>query len=481
RDPEAAAATQVSRLVAHFCRHGLQTLCFVVSRRTAEMVGRLIHGQWPDLPVASYRAGYLAEDRRRIESDLAAGRLRGVISTSALELGIDVGGLDCIVTFGWPRTLASFWQQAGRAGRKLQDSLVLFIGFGDAIDQYLLRHPAIILKRDFENAVVDLANPYIIKGHLLCAASESPLREAELGPAHRDLLGELEQELLVSRGPVGWTYTGRDRPQEKVQLDAIEEHSVDVICAGRVLETIDRNRARREAYPGAVLLHMGETYVVRSLDLNAARAEAEAAEVDYHTAVMQREELRVLQTIEQREAAPGFRLSLGRLQVTARFPGYQVKKGGRLVSTHPLDLPPVEFPTVGLWLEIGRETRPALARSGLGFDGGLHGTEHGLIGLAPLVAMCDPMDIGGSSYPLFPGTGAPTIFIYDGYENGVGISEKLFSEFGRLSRTAFELVRDCGCDSGCPACILSPRCGDNNQPMDKPATLEFLRLLSAAS
>jgi DEAD/DEAH box helicase domain-containing protein len=419
-----------------------------------------------------------------------------VVTTSALELGIDVGGLDAIVTFGWPRTLASFWQQAGRAGRKLQDSLVVFVGFADALDQYLLRHPEVILQRDFESAVVDLTNPYVVKGHLLCAASESPLREEELGPAHRALIEELERDLLLSRIPApqpvaarpspidnrqseivgssAWVYTGRDRPQEKVQLEAIEEHSVDILCSGRVLETVDRTRARREAHPGAVLLHMGETYLVKSLDLEAGRAEAEAAPVDYYTSVIQREESRLLETLEQREPSPGFRLSLGRLQVTERFTGYQVKRGDRVVSTHSLSLPPVEFPTVGLWLEI---LLPPASDSSLVSAGGLHGAEHALIGLAPLVAMCDPMDIGGTSYSFFPDTRSPTVLIYDGYENGIGISEKLFAEFDRLSRTAFELVRDCGCDNGCPACILSPRCGDNNKPMDKPAALALLRQL----
>lgn len=484
-DPETPATIQLGRLLAHLGRHRLQTLCFVVARRTAELVGRWLREQHPELPVASYRAGYLAEDRRRIESDLAAGRLGAVIATSALELGIDVGGLDAITIFGWPRSLASFWQQAGRAGRQLQDALIVFVGFADALDQYLLRHPEAILRRGFESAAVDLTNPNIVKGHLLCAASESPLRASELGPGHSALVAELEAELLLRRipppspdaGAAAWIYSGLDRPQERVQLEAIEEHSVDIISRGRVLETIDRSRARREAHPGAVLLHMGETYLVKSLDLAAGRAEAEPAEVDYYTSVLQREELHLVATAERRQLRPGLTLSFGRLRVTASYPGYQVKKGGRVVSTHALDLPPTEFPTVGLWLEIGPEVRAELVAHGHAFAGGLHGVEHGLISLAPLLAMCDPMDIGGLSYPLFPETGTTAIFIYDGYEDGIGISEKLHERFAELARTTMELVRDCGCDNGCPACILSPRCGDANQPMDKAATLALLRII----
>ncbi|MEO0085584.1 MAG: DEAD/DEAH box helicase, partial [candidate division WOR-3 bacterium] len=290
-DPETSAYTQVSRLVAHLCRFDLQTLCFVVSRRAAELISRWIREQTPDLPVAAYRAGYLPEDRRAIEADFAAGRLRGVVSTEALELGINVGSLDAIVTFGWPHTLASFWQQAGRAGRRLQDSLVVFVAFADALDQFLLRHPERILDRHFESAVVDLTNPYILKGHLACAASETPLRDEELDAVTAPLARELEQAVILRRTPAGLVYSGTDRPHERVQLDAIEAHSIEVVCEGRVIETIDRSRAFREAYPGAVMLHMGETYLVKSLDLKAGRAEVEPAEVDWFTQVVQHEEL----------------------------------------------------------------------------------------------------------------------------------------------------------------------------------------------
>lgn len=468
-DPATSAYTQVSRLVAHLCRFDLQTLCFVVSRRAAELIARWIHHQNPELPVAAYRAGYLPEDRRSIEADFAQGRLRGVVSTDALELGINIGGLDAVVTFGWPRTLASFWQQAGRAGRRLQDSLVVFVAFADALDQYLVRHPERILDRNFESAVIDLANPYILKGHLACAASELPLRDDELAGELEPLARELEQAVVLRRTPAGMVYSGTDRPHEKVQLEAIEAHSIAVVCAGRVIETIDRARAFRETYPGAIMLHMGETYLVKSLDLAAGRAEVEPAAADYYTQVIQHEELKVIARLAGRSPAAGVELALGRVRVTERFPGFRVKKGDRLVGTHPLSLPEVEFPTVGLWLSFADSDLPA---------GTLHAAEHALIGLAPLVAMCDPMDIGGTSYPAFPESGRPAIFIYDGFEHGIGIAEKLFAEFDRLAEVAHQLVRDCPCDSGCPACIISPRCGDSNQPLDKRGAARLLRRLA---
>jgi len=479
-EPDLSIHVQTQYLVAHFAKAGLQTVCFVPSRRLAELISRWVKEQTPELAVSPYRAGYVPEDRRQIEAGLSSGALRGVVSTEALELGIDVGGLDCIIIAGFPGTFASFWQQAGRAGRKLRDSLVVFIGYADALNQYLLRNPALILERGFEAAVIDLANPYIIKGHLTCAASELPLRAEEVTAAQAPLVKALEDELTLRRTPSGWIYAGRARPQEEVALEAIEESAIEVVADGRVIETMDRTRACREAYPGAVLLHQGETFLVKSLDLAQQRAEVERKDVDFHTQVIQREEMRLLECRSQRTLSPGCTLSLGRLEVTATYTGYRVKKYDQLLATHPLDLPPIKFPTVGIWLQFAGETATELQEGGGDFTGGLHAAEHALIALAPLVAMCDPRDIGGGSYRWFPDTRLPTILIYDGYKDGIGISEKLYSEFDRLSRVARDLVVQCGCERGCPACVLSPRCGDANEPIDKQTAVEILNRLQPA-
>jgi DEAD/DEAH box helicase domain-containing protein len=471
---------QTQHLVAHFAGAGLQTVCFVPSRRLAELISRWVKEHTPELAVSPYRAGYVPEDRRQIEAGLSSGALRGVVSTEALELGIDIGGLDCIIIAGFPGTFASFWQQAGRAGRKLQDSVVVFVGYADALNQYLLRNPALILERGFEAAVIDLANPYIIKGHLTCAASELPLRAEEVTETQAPLVKALEDELILRRTPSGWIYAGRARPQEEVALEAIEESAVEVVADGRVIETMDRTRACREAYPGAVLLHQGETFLVKSLDLAQQRAEVERKDVDFHTQVIQREEMRLLECRSQRTLSPGCTLSLGRLEVTATYTGYRVKKYDQLLATHPLDLPPIKFPTVGIWLQFAGETATQLQEGGGDFTGGLHAAEHALIALAPLVAMCDPRDIGGGSYRWFPDTRLPTILIYDGYKDGIGISEKLYSEFDRLSRVARDLVVQCGCEKGCPACVLSPRCGDANEPIDKQSAVAILGRLQPA-
>ncbi len=496
--PHAAAR----HLLEHFTRAGFQTLCFVPSRRLVELISRGIGDRAPGAAVAPYRAGYLPEDRRRIEADLSAGELRGVVSTDALELGIDIGGLDCIIIASYPGTLASFWQQAGRAGRKLQDSVIVFVGFAGGLDGYLMRHPEIILARGFESAAVDLNNPYILKGHLACAAAELPLKEEEIGlneearqnitegggdsaggaparsPDLTSLVRELEADRLLRRTPVGWVYIGRDRPQDRVRLEAIEERRVEVICGGAVIETLDYTRALREAHPGAVFLHQGETFLVGSLDLDNLRAEVERRPVDYLTSAIQHEELRVIATDAERALTANCTLALGRVRATYRYTGYKVTRFDQVLSTHPLDLPAVEFPTVGLWLTLSGAVRAEVEARGCDFTGALHGAEHALIALAPLVAMCDPTDIGGSSYPVFPDTGLPTIVIYDGYEGGIGISEKLFAEFDRLSRITRGMIEECGCDDGCPACVLSARCGDGNLPMDKRGAQDLLRLIA---
>jgi DEAD/DEAH box helicase domain-containing protein len=478
-DPQSSFHAQVRELVAHFTGAGFQTLCFVQSRRTAELISHWMKQNAPALAVSPYRAGYVPEDRRRIEAELSSGARRGVVSTDALELGIDVGGLDCVIIAGYPGSLASFWQQAGRAGRKLQDSVAVFIGYADALNQYLLRHPEVVMARNFESAVVDLANPYILSGHLACAASELPLREPEVPAEHAPILKGLEDKLVLRRTPVGWIFAGTKRPQEEVTLDAIKEHAVEVVCDGRVLETLDLTRAYREAYPGAVLFHQGETYLVRSLDLKARRAEVEKRAVDFHTQVIQHEDLKLIETLKERKLGDAATLKLGRLRVTERFTGFRVKRFDQLISTHPLELPAVEFPTVGAWIEFAPGLAAEVESAGLGFFGGMHGAEHALLSIAPLVAMCDPRDIGGVSYLVFPETRLATIFVYDGYEDGIGISEKLYAEFDRLARVTGDLVAECGCDDGCPACILSPRCGDANEVMDKRAAVAILRRLAA--
>jgi DEAD/DEAH box helicase domain-containing protein len=474
---ETSIHLQTQQLVAYFAEAGFQTVCFVQSRRLAELISRWVKEHAPELAVSPYRAGYIPEDRRAIEAGLSSGALRGVVSTDALELGIDIGSLDCIVIAGYPGSLASFWQQAGRAGRKLQDSVVVFIGYADALNQYLLRNPALILERGFEAAVIDLTNPYIISGHLACAASELPLRKEEVGELERPAVKALEEKLVLRPTPVGWIYAGRARPQEEVALETIEESAIEIVGDGRVIETMDKTRACREAYPGAVLLHQGETYVVKTLDLEQQRAEVERKDVDFHTQVITREEMRLLETQQQRILNPGITLSLGRLEVTATYTGYRVKKYDQLLATHPLSLPPVKFPTVGIWLVFSGEAALKLQEQNSDFTGGLHATEHALIALAPLIAMCDPRDIGGGSYRVFPDTMLPTILVYDGYEHGIGISEKLYAEFDRLSRVTRDMVTQCGCEKGCPACVLSPRCGDANEPIDKQTAITILSSL----
>jgi DEAD/DEAH box helicase domain-containing protein len=461
---------------------GLQTLCFTGSRRLAELVARWAReGNGHSLPgwehrIAPYRAGFLPEERRLIEQQLKEGSLQGVVSTNALELGVDIGGMDAVIISGFPGTVISTWQQAGRAGRRAGDSLSILVGFQNPLDQYFMHHPQSFFSRPMEHAIVDETNPYITSGHLLCAAAELPVvaeRDRQyFGETMNVTLRSLEQCHLVRETPRGWVYTGRGRAVDAVALGAISSCSFRVVCEGKLLETLDRSQAFREGHTGAVLLHGGETYLVKELNLEERVVRVRKAEVDYYTEPLRSVDL-TIQSEEKRVWFGDILLSFGKVHVTEQYTGYRIIHRNGTVAREGLNLPPIQFETEAFWFTLPERVMASVA--GRDGGGGLHGMEHALIGMMPFHVMCDRWDIGGLSTPCFPSTGMPTVFVYDGCEGGIGLCEKGFDRFEPLVHTALELVQDCPCSEGCPSCIFSPKCGNENRPLDKDATRILLQ------
>lgn len=461
-------------------RSGLQTICFTASRRMAELVARWskeeLYESSPALAsrIASYRAGYLPEERREIERLLRSGEILGVTSTNALELGIDVGSLDCVIISGYPGTIISTWQQAGRAGRTTDDSIVFLVAFQNPLDQYFMRHPEDFFSRSPEYAIIDLENPYISLGHLLCSSAELPLTDEDesLFEFYEQGKDSLRERGMIRETPLGMVYAGRGRPVAGVKLNSISDKRVNVLHKGLLLETMDINKAYNEAHEGAILLHRGETYLVDELDLTEMRAEVHKVDVDYYTQPMKTVDISVEEVLSERQE--GLHVSSGSVRVTEYYSHYRVKSYDSVIDVKSLDLPPLNFPSVGFWFTLPEEVVEGLDEEGLDLAGGIHAVEHAMIAMSPVYAICDRWDLGGVSTPYHLDTGEPTVFIYDSYEGGIGISEKLYGIIDDLVTTTLKLIKDCQCSEGCPSCIYSPKCGNDNQPLDKKAAIYIL-------
>jgi DEAD/DEAH box helicase domain-containing protein len=465
---------------------GLQTLCFTGSRRLAELISQWSREELrPALPswadqITAYRAGYLPEERRMIENRLKEGKVRGVVSTNALELGVDIGSLDAVVISGFPGTLISTWQQSGRAGRGLQDSMAVLVGFQNPLDQYFMRHPTAFFSGSMEHAIVDQSNPYITTGHILCAAAELPIlpeRDRAFFGDGIDMLPGLQDCRLVRETSRGWIYAGRGKAADAVSLGTLSADTFRVVDEGTTLETMNRSQAFREGHQGAVILHGGETYLVKELDLEAKVVRVKAADIDYYTESIRSTDLTVIAD-ERQIHVSDFILHFGEVEVMEHYVAYRIVRGNTVIGNAPLDLPPLRFRTKALWFTVPDRMIRKIEERGGTVDGGLHGAEHVLIGVMPFFVMCDRWDLGGLSTPLHPSTGAPMIFIYDGCEGGIGLAEKACELMEPILDTATSLVRDCPCEDGCPSCIYSPKCGNDNQPLDKGSALILLEELS---
>ena len=461
----------------------LQTLCFTTSRQMAELITRWTKEELakksksPNI-VTAYRAGYLPQERRDIENRLKNKDLIGVVSTNALELGIDIGSLDSVIISGYPGTVISTWQQAGRAGRTSSDSLVTLVAFQNPLDQYFMKHPDDFFGRPHEQAIIDLHNQYISLGHIMCASSELPITEADK-QFFPELLPEsikaLEKENLIRKTQRGWVYSGTARTTEVVGLESLSHQTVTVTCNGNLLETLTLNKAYEEAHAGAVLLHQGQTYIAEELDLKQLVAKVRQENVNYYTEALKDVDVSIKKTLEEKNY--GVKVGLGELATTEVYHTYVTKTYDEVVKRTPLSLPPLSFSTVGLWFIVPDAIREEIEAQGLDFAGGIHAVEHAMIGMSPIFAMCDRWDIGGLSTPLHPDTGEATIFIYDGFEGGIGISENLYSNIKPLWEKTLQLIDNCECQDGCPSCIYSPKCGNENKPLDKEAASLILKEL----
>ena len=478
----ASALGEASRLMAQLVERGLRTLCFAKSRKSAELIHRFtldrLGHEWRDR-LSPYRAGYTPAQRRDIERRLSAGELLGVSATDALELGIDIGLLDCVISTGFPGTVASLRQQWGRAGRR-GHGLAVLVASEDALDQYFMREPETLLERRVEAAILDHTNPRVLDGHVLSAAFEAPLDDAD-----RAVLGDaaLERAAVLpelKRTPAGYVWGGRDYPAARVPLRSTSPDSFSVVdtTSGAVLGLVERERAYSTVHEGAVYLHMGEAYRVAELDLDARQALVSPFSGDIYTQP-KKDTMTAIEEPLRVEQRLGLELCWGRVSVTEQVVAYQVKQASTQATLDlvALDLPETTFDTEAIWFCPDAEVLAGLERMPK-LLGALHAAEHALIALLPLWAMCDRWDIGGLSTNVHFQTGLPTIFVYDGHPGGVGITARGFDAFeGWVADTA-KMIRGCPCQTGCPSCVQSPKCGNLNDMLDKAAALELLGRMS---
>lgn len=491
-NPEDSPATAAIHLLQAALSRGLKTIVYAQSRRMTELIALWASeksGAYRD-KISAYRAGFLPEERREIEARMAAGDLLAVISTSALELGIDIGGLDLCVLVGYPGSVMATLQRGGRVGRARQESAVVLVAQEDALDQYFMRHPEDFFARPPERAVLNPENPVILPRHLICAAAELPLDMTGPGEPYLHSPGvRAALDGLLGAGKLYWSADGRDiisprkRPQRDVDLrGAGSQISIEDAETGAVIGAVDSLRACRETHPGAVYLHRGRTWLVETLDIPGATAKVRAARVGYSTRVRSSKDTEILEVYDRREVL-GTRVTLARLKVTEQVTGFEKRstRGGNLLGMVPLDLPPSVFETEGLWFDVSDAARRKAEDEYLHFMGGIHAFEHAAIGILPLLVMTDRNDLGGISTPLHPQTGGAAVFIYDGMPGGAGLTREAFSRAEELLARTLDVVRTCPCELGCPSCVHSPKCGSGNRPIDKAAALFLLRELSGGA
>jgi DEAD/DEAH box helicase domain-containing protein len=487
-----SANTEAAAWLAAGVEAGVRTLCFTRSRKAAELVASYARHRVAELDrrlagrVRAYRAGYLPEERRELEQGLVSGKLLGLATTNALELGMDVGGLDAVVLDGYPGTIASLWQQAGRAGRQGEASLAVLVGKDDPLDAYLLHHPADLFGRPHEAALLDPGNPYVLAPHLLCAAFEAPLTDQDLelfgGAAARERAAELEAEGRLRRRHDGLRPASGRSHVDLVDIRNAGGAPVAIVAAdsGQIIGTVDRARAPSTVHRGAVYLHQGESWRVIDLDLEVGHALVEGARGDEYTQARSDIDIAV-EEATRRVELPRSGLWLGRVAVSEQVVGYERRKvgSGELLGYEDLDLPPARLRTVAYWYTLEPELLEAAALDPASVPGAAHAAEHAQIGLLPLFAMCDRWDIGGLSTAWHPDTGTATIFVYDGYPGGAGIAEQGHRRAADHLRATRDTVGACPCESGCPSCVQSPKCGNGNNPLDKAGAVRLLDQLLA--
>jgi DEAD/DEAH box helicase domain-containing protein len=493
------AGAEAGRLLADLVVQGARTLVFVRSRRGAELTAMSAQRHLRDaglddlaVRVSAYRAGYLPEERRELEAALSSGRLLGVAATNALELGLDITGLDAVVLAGYPGTLASLWQQAGRAGRAATASLVLFVARDDPLDTYLVHHPAAVFGRAVEATVFDPENPYVLAPHLCCAASELPIRPGDLPifaadradetpPSVAGVLDDLVQRGLLRRRPAGWYWTSRERPSADLRGSGGAPVAVVDKGTGSLIGTVDAGAAHSTVHAGAVYLHLGASFVVDELDLDDSVALVHVEDPDWTTSARDVTDISIVETRRSQTFGP-VTVSFGTVDVTNQVVSYVRRRisTGELMDETPLDLPPRQLRTRSVWYTVASDSVDGAGIAPADVPGAAHAAEHAAIGLLPLFATCDRWDIGGVSTALHPDTGRPTVFVYDGAPGGAGFAERGYEAVGPWLRATREAICSCDCATGCPSCVQSPKCGNGNDPLDKDGAVRLLDVVLSA-
>ncbi len=482
-NPWDSPAYTASQLLEAALKRGLRTIVYTQSRKMTELISLWTRPRIGDLSdkLSSYRAGFLAEERREIEKKLSDGSLLGVISTSALELGINIGDLDLCILVGYPGSIMASWQRGGRVGRGGRESAVILIASDDALDQYYMQNPQEFFNKEVESAVLNPNNEKIIKNHLICAAAEHPIHiQEELVQHHlqKKCLQDLTEkgDLLLSASGEEF-YSSRKRPQRNVSLRGAGT-SLTIINGdtGIILGEIDSARSLKECHEGAVYLHRNSTWIVQKLELNAREVIVQEHKSSFYTKAMSQKDTEILSTIST-STVFGCKISFGNLRVSEKVTGYQKRNKGtnKLIITIPLELPEQTIETEGFWIEIPAYILNSLEDEHVHFMGGLHAFEHVMISVFPLLVLCDRNDVGGISCPHHEQTEGATIFIYDGHQGGSGLSAEAFRKSIQLIHRSFQIVDNCKCENGCPSCVHSPKCGSGNKPIDKQSCLKLIK------
>jgi DEAD/DEAH box helicase domain-containing protein len=489
------ATAQAADLLGRLVRENVQTLAFIRSRRGAEAVAlaarRSLDGHGPghgpdEAKVAAYRSGYLPEDRRRLEAAISDGSLVGLATTTALELGVNITGLDAVLIAGWPGTWASLWQQAGRAGRSGRSAAAVLIARDDPLDTYLVRHPEILLRHPVEATVLDPDNPYVLAPHLCAAAAELALTEPDLdifGPAARAVVDDLTRAGRLRRRQAGW-YSMRRNAAAAAGLRGAGLAPVRVVeeATGRLVGTVDEPSAHLIVHEGAIYVHQGDSYLVGTLDTGDRVALVEPCEPGYTTTAKDVTEVEVRGELRQMTWGQA-EVRFGDVQVTRQVTAFTRRRAdtGAALGETPLDLPPRHLLTRAVWWTLSAGQADALTAAGVDLGGAAHAAEHASIGLLPLFATCDRWDIGGVSAASHPATGKLTVFVYDGHDGGAGFAERGFGAAAEWLLATRQAIASCDCEAGCPSCVQSPKCGNGNHPLSKRGAVALLDALLAGS
>ena len=472
-----AVTAEAADLLAELVGAGIGSLAFTRSRRGAEAVAITANGGGRG--IQAYRSGYLPDDRRELEAGLRDGRITGMAATTALELGVNIPGLDAILIAGWPGTWASLWQQAGRAGRAGRPALAVFIAGDDPLDTYLVHHPETLLEHPVEPAVLDPDNPYVLGPHLVAAASEAPLTEPDLGlfgPAAAETADRMSDAGELRRRPAGW-YPARHRhPARQISLRGGGAPPVRVVeeATGRLVGTVDEPSAHRFAHEGAVYLHQGEAYVVTRLELADHVALVESRDPGYITQARDITDIEVIEETRRINWGEPY-VAFGDVRVTRRVTGYRMLRSGVKIGETALTMPPRVLDTRATWWTIpnGSSRLPRTTDSA----GSAHAAEHACLGMLPLFATCDRRDTGGLSASRHPATGGLSVFVYDEHQGGAGFAERGFAAAAEWLRATRDAIASCPCEAGCPACVQSPVCGSGNSPLSKAGAVDLLAAL----